>query len=89
MLLPGETIQSQYAASPVIRALAESALIRIAPDADMALFYRTIFDIATAEGVGLDWVEIPSPVFGFAEADYEPFDVAPFWATHFLIGNRA
>ena len=54
MLQPGETVQSQYAASPVIRALAESARIRIAPDADIELFYRSVFNIATASGAGLD-----------------------------------
>jgi len=30
-------------------------------------------------GVGMTWTEIPLPVFGFAEADYEPFNQAPFW----------
>lgn len=91
MLLPGETIQSQYAASPIIRALADSARIRIAPDADIALFYRTIFDIATAEGVGLDiWgrilgigrsidVDAERDYFGFNQADYDPFDTSPFY----------
>lgn len=91
MLLPGQTIQSQYAASPVIRALVESARVRIAPDADMALFYQSIFDIGTAQGVGLDiwgtilgigrYVDVADidDYFGFLEADYEPFDAAPFW----------
>lgn len=91
MLLPGETVQSQYAASPTIRALAESARVRIAPDADIALFYQSIFDIATAQGVGLDiWgrilgigrsvdVEAEGAYFGFEEADYDPFDTSPFW----------
>ena len=91
-MLPGETIQSQYAASPTIRALAESARIRITPDADIALFYRCIFDIATAEGVGLDiWgrilgigrfvdVEEAQDWFGFNTADYDPLDTSPFYA---------
>ena len=91
-MLPGETIQSQYAASPTIRALAESARIRITPDADIALFYRCIFDIATAEGVGLDiWgrilgigrfvdVEEAQDWFGFNTADYDPHDTSPFYA---------
>ena len=91
MLQPGETVQSQYAASPVIRALAESARIRIAPDADIALFYADIFNIATARGAGLDvWgrilgigrkVDITelSDFFGFYGSDNEPFDQAPFW----------
>lgn len=92
MLLPGEAIQSQYAASPTIRALAESARIRIAPDADIALFYACIFDISTAQGVGLDiWgrilgigrsieVEAAREYFGFNLADYAPFDTSPFYA---------
>lgn len=91
MLLPGQTVQSQYAASPTLRALVESARVRIAPDADIALFYQSIFDIATAQGVGLDiWgrilgigrsvaVEATRAYFGFEEADYDPFDVSPFW----------
>jgi len=29
--------------------------------------------------VGVDFSELPAPCFGFAEADYEPFDSAPFW----------
>ena len=54
MLPSGETIQSQYSASRTIRALADSARVRIAPDADIALFYANIFNIATARGAGLD-----------------------------------
>lgn len=91
MLQPGETIQSQYAASPAIRALAESARIRIAPDADIDLFYQSIFNIGTAQGVGLDiWGRILgigrnvdltdlSEFFGFYGSDNQPFDQAPFW----------
>lgn len=91
MLIPGETVQSQYAESPAIRALIESARVRIAPDADIALFYQSIFDIETAQGVGLDiWgrilgigrsveVEAEQTYFGFEEAGYDPFDVSPFW----------
>lgn len=91
MLQPGETIQSQYAASPAIRALAESARVRIAPDADIELFYQSIFHISTAEGAGLDiWgrilgigrkVDITelTDFFGFLGSDNEPFDQAPFW----------
>lgn len=91
MLLPGETVQSQYAASPVMRALIESYRTRLAPDADIALFYRSIFDIETARGVGLDiWgrilgigrgveVEAERDYFGFNQADYDPFDTSPFY----------
>ena len=91
MLPSGETIQSQYSASRTIRALADSARVRIAPDADIALFYANIFNIATARGAGLDvWgrilgigrkVDITelSDFFGFYGSDNEPFDQAPFW----------
>ena len=91
MLPQGETIQSQYSASPAIKALAESARVRIAPDADIDLFYRMIFDIDTAQGVGLDiWgrilgigrnleVEETGDWFGFNRADYEPFDQDVFY----------
>ena len=91
MLKPGETIQSQYSASPVIRALVDSARLRIAPDADIELFYRNIFDISTAQGVGLDvwgrilgidrFLDVPATDdwFGFQEAGYETFGDAPFW----------
>lgn len=90
-LQPGETVQSQYAASATIRALIESARVRIAPDADIELFYKECFDIETCRGVSLDnWgrilgigrnidVEDTGEWFGFEEADYEPFDQAPFW----------
>lgn len=91
MLEAGESVQSQYAASPIIRALVDSARVRIAPDADIALFYSNIFDIETAQGVGLDtWgrilgigrsieVEATLDYFGFQDADYAPFDSAPFF----------
>lgn len=92
MLQPGETIQSQYSDSPIIRAIAESARLRLAPDADIELFYKMIFDIETAQGKGLDiWgrilgigrqmeIETSPNSFGFEESGYEPFDTAPFYA---------
>lgn len=91
MLKEGESVQSQYAASPVIRALADSARIRIAPDADIQLFYERIFNIHTAEGAGLDiWGRIlgigrkiditdTTEFFGFQGSDQQPFNQAPFW----------
>lgn len=91
MLKPGETVQSQYAASPIILALVESLRATIAPDADIALFYDMVFNVATAQGVGLDiWgrivgigrvlaIEEVEEFFGFEEADFEPFDQAPFY----------
>jgi hypothetical protein len=50
----GYAIQSQYSASKKILALAAGYQERIDPHADVDLFYRKMFDICTAEGVGLD-----------------------------------
>lgn len=47
-------IQSQYSASRRILALAAGYQKRIDPYVDVGLFYRTMFDIYTAQGVGLD-----------------------------------
>lgn len=91
MLKPGETVQSQYATSQTIRALIESARVRIAPDADISLFYQTIFDIESAQGIGLDiWgrilgigrgvnIDVIDAYFGFYEADYDSFNMSPFF----------
>ena len=48
------TIQSQYAASKKILGLAAQYQAQIDPHLDVDLFYRKMFDIYTAEGVGLD-----------------------------------
>ncbi len=47
------TLQSQYSASPSIKALTVS-FENILPFKDIELFYSKIFNIYTAEGVGLD-----------------------------------
>lgn len=47
-------IQSQYSASKKILALAAGFQKQIDPHVDVDLFYRTMFNIYTAEGVGLD-----------------------------------
>lgn len=47
------TLQSQYSASPNISALV-SSFENILPNEDIELFYEKIFDIYTAQGVGLD-----------------------------------
>ena len=49
-----EAIQSQYAASARILALAAGFQRRIDPHVDVDLFYDKMFNIYTAEGVGLD-----------------------------------
>lgn len=50
----GYAIQSQYSASKKILALAAGFQARIDPHVDVELFYEKMFDIYTAEGVGLD-----------------------------------
>lgn len=59
MFYPEETVQSQYAASPTIRALVDGLNGLIDPRADIQLFYDRIFNPQTAEGVGLQiWARI-------------------------------
>lgn len=48
------TVQSQYAASPHIRALIAAFWAAINPEADIKLIYEKMVDIDTAEGFGLD-----------------------------------
>lgn len=48
------TIQSQYAASPKIIGLAQGFADLIDPETDAQLFYDSVFNIDTAQGVGLD-----------------------------------
>lgn len=52
--LKSYAIQSQYAASPVINALIDAYQVRLSPRRDIRLFYDKMFNILTAEGVGLD-----------------------------------
>lgn len=84
------TIQSQYSASPAIRALVLGFDYNIDPFEDIALFYRMIFDVETAEGVGLDiWGRIvgigrdiqveEQDYFGYYGSLLDPFDVSPFY----------
>jgi hypothetical protein len=47
-------IQSQYSASVRILALAKGFQEMLDPTPDMALFYKKVFNILTAEGCGLD-----------------------------------
>lgn len=91
MQYPDETIQSQYAASPTITALVTAFNTRIDPKADIQLFYDCIFNISTAQGIGLDWwgrilgigraidIQVTDDYFGFYEADYDSFDESPFF----------
>ena len=52
--MTSEAIQSQYAASVRVLALAEGFQLRLDPTEDIDLFYNKIFNILTAEGPGLD-----------------------------------
>jgi len=89
MKYPEDSIQSQYAASPVIRRLIDAMNRRIDPEADIDLFFNEIFNILTARGRGLDiWgrilvvdrllqVEVGDP-FGFAGSG-QPFNQTSFY----------
>lgn len=86
-----ESIQSQYAASPNMLALLVSKAALADPGKDVMLYYQSIFDPKTAQGVGLDiWGRIVGAVrtidpkesrwFGFRQGLWEPFSQAPFWS---------
>ena len=85
-----ETIQSQYGASPHIKGIVAAFAQAIDPNADIDLFYDKIFNLDTAEGIGLDiWgviVGIPrlmkidlTEYFGFFGAQMPGFNQAPFY----------
>lgn len=90
MKYPEDSIQSQYAASPTIRALVDFMNIRVDPTVDIKLFYDKIFNIYTAEGWGLDnWGRIlgigrilqveTDDYFGFNGSELEPFNQQVFY----------
>lgn len=93
-----QTIQSQYAASPHITRLVENLNAILDPQSDIALFFRTIFDVSTAEGVGLDiWgqivgvhrqmnVEAVEECFGFEGSNLEPFNQGIFYEKDLAVG---
>ena len=91
---PDETIQSHYAASPTITALVNGFNLEIDPSPDIQLFYDKIFNLATAEGIGLDyWARIVGVErnvyitdlgqnFGFfleGTQDFQPWDQGVFY----------
>ena len=87
-----ETIQSQYSASPKIREIIGRFVRRIDPTPDIDLFYKEIFDLDTARGIGLDiWGEIvdiprfiiinPGDFFGFHGSLLHSFNQEPFFNT--------
>ena len=92
-----ETIQSQYAASPAVRALAESFFARLDPADDVALFYDAVFNPDTARGAGLDvWGRIvgverslrvsAGDWFGFYGSGLQPFDQGTFFKGESVTG---
>ena len=87
---PEDSVQSQYAASPVIRMLIDRINFRIDPEADIKPFYDGIFNIYTAEGEGLDnWGRIlgvgrllaldAEDFLGFDGSLLQPFEQQPFY----------
>jgi hypothetical protein len=99
MLYPEETVQSQYAASPTIRALVDGINKELDPRADIKLFYDKIYNPRTAQGVGLDyWARIVgvqrniyitdlSDTFGFwmsgGTQEWEPWDQGIFYTPEY------
>jgi hypothetical protein len=51
---PFQTVVSQYGNSPTILALIESFNAAVDPSADIDNFYAWVWDVATAQGFGLD-----------------------------------
>lgn len=79
----------QYANSPRLMALTQNLQAYISPDADIDAFYNVMFNVDTAEGVGLDnlgrivglvngrYIVVPaSNIFGFNIAPSQPW--SPF-----------
>lgn len=90
MKYPEDGVQSQYAASPVIRSLVDGMNSQIDPELDVKLFYDKIFNIYTAQGWGLDnWGRIlgigrilnvePEDFFGFEGSGLKSFDQQGFY----------
>lgn len=85
------TVQSQYGASPHIRGLVAALAKELDPNPEIQQFFEKIFDLDTAEGVGLDiWgriVGVPRGIlidegsfFGFDGSQLHPFGQAPFYS---------
>ena len=85
-----KTVISQYGNSSVILALIESFFDAEDPSNDIDNFYNMVWNVATAQGWGLDvWGRIVNvsrvlalqgtDFFGFAEASMQPFGQAPLY----------
>ncbi len=93
MLDVSQTIISQYAASPIIRAIADAWSESVSAAADLDAFYDLVWNVETATGWGLDvWgrivgvsrvIQVPTdePYFGFQQAlpDIAPFNQGTFY----------
>jgi len=88
-----ETVASQYANSPILMGLIANFNAYIDPRADINDFYAKMWDIATAEGYGLDvWgrivgvsrvMKVPinaDQYFGFSGTELQPFNQGPFFS---------
>lgn len=87
-----DTVQSQYANSPVITTLLTNFAQYIDPTANIGQFYDLVMNVDTAQGYGLEaWgrivgigrliqVPISEAFFGYAEGrpSWEGFGIAPF-----------
>lgn len=98
-------VQSQYAASPRITSLLVKQAALLDPGRDLMLWYDSMFNPKSAEGIGLDnWGRIVgvgrmlwmqnTQFFGFAFQNLEGFDQAPFWIEslaqgQFLLSDEA
>lgn len=86
------TVVSQYANSDVLMNVIASFAQAIDQKASIDAFYDKLWNIATAEGYGLDvWgrivvinrtLQVNTRYFGFEEGlpDYDPFNVSPFYS---------
>jgi len=85
-----EPVISQYAASPRITSLLVKKAALLDPGKDFMLWYDSMFNPRSAEGVGLDnWGRIVgigrmlrvlnTEFFGFSYQGLNPLDQAPFW----------
>jgi Protein of unknown function (DUF2612) len=99
-----QTVISQFGNSPSTLALIDSFNAAVDPSANIDAFYDNVWNVATAQGVGLDiWgrivgvqrvLQVASGVyFGFAEAadstSETPFNQAPFYSGQTTTGNFA
>ena len=97
-----KTIISQYANSPTIVALVNGMNAWIDPRADIDNFYKTVWNVDTANGYGLDiwgrivgvsrFIQLDSDldVFGFDNTsnDWQPLSQAPFFSGS-ITGERS